>query len=54
MTNIGISRDLHCWTLLFNWVPFGPYTSYNFRINVKASILSDLKLERRQPFYINR
>ncbi len=53
-TNIGITRDLHCWTLLFNWVPFGPYTSYNFRINIKASILSDLKLERRKPFYDNR
>ncbi len=54
LTNIGITRDLHCWTLMFNWVPFGTFTQYNFRINVKASILSDLKLERRQPFYINR
>jgi lipopolysaccharide assembly outer membrane protein LptD (OstA) len=53
-TNIGITRDLHCWTLMFNWVPFGPYTSYNFRINIKASILSDLKLERRKPFYDNQ
>lgn len=53
-TNVGITRDLHCWTLMFNWVPFGPFTMYNFRINVKASILSDLKLERRKPFYDNR
>ncbi|MCK6616235.1 MAG: LPS-assembly protein LptD [Cyclobacteriaceae bacterium] len=53
-TNIGVTRDLHCWTLMFNWVPFGPYTSYNFRINIKASILSDLKLERRKPFYDNQ
>lgn len=53
-TNIGITRDLHCWTLMFNWVPFGRYTFYNFRINVKASILSDLKLERRKPYYDNR
>lgn len=53
-TNIGITRDLHCWTLMFNWVPFGPFTSYNFRINIKASILSDLKLERRKPFYDNQ
>jgi hypothetical protein len=52
-TNIGITRDLHCWTMTFNWVPFGRYTSYNFRINVKASVLQDLKLERRKPFYDN-
>lgn len=52
-TNIGISRDLHCWTMNLNWVPFGRFQSYNFTIAVKASILQDLKLERRKPFYDN-
>lgn len=52
-TNIGITRDLHCWTMNFNWGPFGRFTYYNFRIAVKASVLQDLKLERRQPFFDN-
>jgi hypothetical protein len=52
-TNLGITRDLHCWSMNFNWGPFGRFTYYNFRIAVKASILQDLKLERRQPFFDN-
>lgn len=50
-TNLGISRDLHCWALHLNWTPFGRFQSFNFTINVKASILQDLKLERRKSFY---
>ncbi len=52
-TNFGISRDLHCWTMNFTWVPFGRFQSYNFTIAVKASVLRDLKLERRRPFLDN-
>ena len=52
-TNLGISRDLHCWTMNFTWVPFGRFQSYNFTIAVKASVLQDLKLERRRPFLDN-
>jgi len=53
MTNIGLSRDLHCWTMNFNWTPFGHFQQFNFTINVKASILQDMKLERRKPFFDN-
>jgi hypothetical protein len=52
-TNLQISRDLHCWTMSLNWTPFGTFTSYDFRINVKSSILQDLKMERRKPFFDN-
>lgn len=52
-TNVGISRDLHCWTMNLNWGPFGRFTYYNFRIAVKAAVLKDLKLERRKPFFDN-
>lgn len=52
-TDIGISRDMHCWTMRVNWVPFGRFTSFNFNIHVKASVLQDLKLERRKPFFDN-
>lgn len=48
-TSISLTRDLHCWTAALNWVPFGYYTSYNFSIRVKASVLQDLKMERRNP-----
>jgi hypothetical protein len=52
-TNLGISRDIHCWVMNLNWVPFGRFQSYNFTIAVKASVLQDLKLERRKPFLDN-
>lgn len=46
-TNIGISRDLHCWTMNFNLVPVGRYKSYFFTIRVNSSMLQDLKYEKR-------
>ena len=52
-TNLGIARDLHCWTMRLNWTPFGRFQQYNFTINVKSSLLPDLKLERRKPFFDN-
>ncbi|HMG92311.1 MAG TPA: putative LPS assembly protein LptD [Chryseolinea sp.] len=52
-TNLGIARDLHCWTMRLNWTPFGRFQQYNFTINVKSSVLQDLKLERRKPFFDN-
>ena len=52
-TNLGMSRELHCWQMNLTWVPFGRFQSYNFTIQVKASILQDLKLERRKPFLDN-
>jgi hypothetical protein len=42
--SISIYRDLHCWEMSFNWQPTVDY--YSFRINVKASILQDLKLTK--------
>lgn len=49
-TSINIYRDLHCWEMRFNWIPIGDRQSWNFSINVKASILQDLKLNRRKDF----
>lgn len=46
-TSINIYRDLHCWEMIFNWIPMGYRQSYNFTIRVKASILQDLKLEKK-------
>lgn len=52
-TNLGITRDLHCWTMAVNWTPFGRFQQFFFTINVKSSLLQDLKLERRKPFFDN-
>jgi hypothetical protein len=51
MTQIGITRDLHCWQMNFNWVPNGTMKMWNFTIRVKASVLGDLKYERRKDFH---
>lgn len=52
-TSIDIYRDLHCWEASLHLVPFGSYRSYMFQINVKASMLKDLKLVKRGSFYDN-
>ncbi|MCF6169949.1 MAG: hypothetical protein L3J31_03270 [Bacteroidales bacterium] len=49
-TSVNIYRDLHCWEMRFSWIPIGPRQSWNFSINVKASILQDLKLNRKKDF----
>ncbi|HDL19212.1 MAG TPA: LPS-assembly protein LptD [Bacteroidetes bacterium] len=42
-----IYRDLHCWEASFTWTPTGPYKRYYLRINIKSSMLKDIKLEKR-------
>ncbi len=49
-TSIDIYRDLHCWEMRLGAIPFGPRKSFNFTLNVKASILQDLRLVRRRDF----
>ncbi len=53
MTQIGITRDLHCWTMNLNWVPNGTMRMWNFTIRVKSSVLGDLKYERRKDYHDN-
>ncbi len=54
--NVSVHRDLHCWEMSFNVIPFGSHKSYTFRINIKSSVMKDLKYEKRKnvdktPFY---
>lgn len=49
-TSLDIFRDLHCWELSANWIPFGFRRSYNLSIRVKASVLQDLKVQRRRAW----
>ena len=49
-TSIDIYRDLHCWEMRFNWIPYGFRQSWNFSINIKSSLLQDLKLDKKKDF----
>jgi hypothetical protein len=53
MTRVGISRDLHCWEMNFSWIPMGYMKSWNFTIRAKASMLQDLKYERKKDYHEN-
>ena len=50
MTSIGITRDLHCWDMSLQWIPTGYMKSWQFTIKVKASVLQDLKYDRKKDF----
>lgn len=47
-TQLRFQRDLDSWRMDFNWVPFGPRTSWYFFIGIKSSILSDIKYDKRR------
>ncbi|HRP89606.1 MAG TPA: putative LPS assembly protein LptD [Edaphocola sp.] len=52
-TTFNITRDLHCWQMMLNLTPFGTYRNYNFTLNVKSSVLQDLKLTRKKTYWDN-
>ncbi|WP_298533808.1 putative LPS assembly protein LptD [uncultured Algibacter sp.] len=47
-TQLRFARDLQSWRMNFSWTPFGTYKSWNFFIGIKASMLQDLKYEKRR------
>ena len=50
LTQVSIYRNLHCWEMSFNWIPYGAQKSWSFAINVKSSVLQDLKLTKKKDF----
>jgi hypothetical protein len=50
-TMVNVFRDLHCWEMSFNLVPFGTYRSYTFTLNAKGRTLQSLRLTRRRDWY---
>jgi len=54
ITSFSIYRNLHCWDLNVQWVPFGLYKSYNVTLKVNAAILQDLKLSKRSDYTSNQ
>jgi len=53
VSQIMVSRDLHCWDMGFSWLPIGYMKMWTFTIKVKASVLQDLKYERRYDYHDN-
>ena len=51
LSSINIYRDLHCWEMHFNWVPFGFRQSFSIDLNVKSATLKDLKLHKIKDWY---
>ena len=49
-SSINVFRDLDCFDFRFDWIPFGRFTSFYVQVNVKSSILRDLKLQRRRTW----
>jgi lipopolysaccharide assembly outer membrane protein LptD (OstA) len=49
-TTMGINRDLHCWQMNISLVPFGEFKSYTFSLSAKASLLKDIKYEKRKDW----
>ncbi|MDA3930413.1 MAG: putative LPS assembly protein LptD [Prolixibacteraceae bacterium] len=43
-TNVSIIRNLHCWTMSFNFSPVSTRPYYTFTISANSSMLKDLKL----------
>lgn len=50
ITSIDFARDLHCWVFNFHWIPVGTYRQFNFELKVKAAMLKDLKIKRRDTW----
>ena len=50
-SSVDIYRDLHCWEMLFNWIPLGYHRSYSLTIRVKAAALRDLKYEKKKDWF---
>lgn len=45
--SIGVTRDLHCWTMSLNWTPTGRWGGLNLTIRPKSQSLQDLKYEHK-------
>lgn len=52
-TSIDVYRDLHCWEMRFNWIPFGYRKGWSFTLNIKASVLQDVKIPLKKDFRDN-
>lgn len=52
-TTFNISRDLHCFNMSASISPFGTWKYYSFKIAASASILQDLKYDKKSQTQTN-
>ena len=45
-TSMSVTRNLHFWTMSFNFTPIGAMKNYSFTLSANASMLKDLKIEK--------
>lgn len=48
-TQLNLVRDMHCWTLSFNWTPIANVKFFSFQMNAKSSLFQDAKLRFQKP-----
>jgi len=53
-TTITLRVDLNCWELNARIIPFGIRANYSVTLNIKSTLLRDLKLERNRPIGENQ
>ena len=46
----SVYRDLHCWEMSFNVIPFGTLRSYSFRINIKSNVFKGVEYNKRKEW----
>ncbi len=44
--SFDIYRDLHCWEMSFQWSPSPVFSYFSLRIQIKSSLLKDIKLTK--------
>ena len=52
-TTFNVRRSMHCWSMAFNFVPFGQRKSYSFTINASSAMLKDLKVNKQRSWFDN-
>jgi hypothetical protein len=52
-TMFSLRRDLHCWTMQLDLVPFGQRKSYTFTIQAKANMLKDIRYRKEYSWFDN-
>lgn len=52
-TTMNITRSLHCWSMAFNFVPFGDRKSYSFTLSASSAMLRDLKVSKQSSWRDN-
>ncbi|MBL1280427.1 MAG: LPS-assembly protein LptD [Fluviicola sp.] len=45
----ALSRDLHCWSLAFNWIPIGTNKSFLFSLRSTSALFKDAKIDIKKP-----